>query len=146
MRFGIMEMQLDQLIPSDISAGDAINQILEFNRGRLIDSLAQQGFPLIELGGDLSLFFPGAYQTENIQRLLKLKHEQGISYTIHLPLWSVEPSTPSEPIRLGSVDAILEIIDAVAPLKPEVYVLHATGALAAEFYRMNLPEIAKTSR
>jgi hypothetical protein len=29
------------------------------------------------------------------------------------------------------------------PLNPEVYVFHATGALAAEFYRMRLPEIAK---
>jgi endonuclease IV len=28
-------------------------------------------------------------------------------------------------------------------LEPEVYVLHATGSLAAEFYRMKMPDLAK---
>jgi len=144
MRFGIMELQLDRLIPPNINAGDAIDHILNFDRGSLVSDLANQGFANIELGGDLGLFFPSAYDPKNIQRLLKIKQEFKLSYTIHLPLWSVEPSTPLEPVRLGSVDAILDIIDAVEPLDPEVYVLHATGALAAEFYRMQLPEIAKS--
>ncbi len=144
MQFGIMEMQMDRLIPSDISPGDAVDQILEFDRGQLIKGLAGQGFSLIELGGDLGLFFPSAYEPKNIQRLAQLKKELGLTYTLHLPLWSVEPSTPLEPVRLGSVDAILDVMDAVEPLDPEVYVLHATGALAAEFYRMNLPPIAKS--
>lgn len=144
MRFGLMEMQLERLVPSNIEAKDAVNRILNFDRGQLIKGLAQTGFSLIELGGDLNLFFPSAYQTSNIERLLKLKGELGLTYTIHLPLWSVEPSTPLEPVRMGSVDAIIEVIDAVEPLEPEVYVLHATGALAAEFYRMNLPKMAKS--
>ena len=65
--------------------------------------------------------------------------ETGIGYTVHLPLWSVEPSTPLEPVREGSVRALLAVLQATLPLEPEMYVLHATGALAAEFYRMDLP-------
>ena len=38
----------------------------------------------------------------------------------------------------------MDIIDAVEVLEPEVYVLHATGALAAEFYRMGIPDPAKS--
>lgn len=144
MRFGLMEMQLDRLVPSNIQGKDAIDTILNFDRGQLISGLAQAGFSLIELGGDLTLFFPSAYQPQNIERLQALKDELGLSYTVHLPLWSVEPSTPLESVRMGSVDAIIDVIDAVDPLEPEVYVLHATGALAAEFYRMQLPEMAKT--
>jgi sugar phosphate isomerase/epimerase len=144
MRFGIMEMQMDRLIPAEAGDGDAVDQILNFNRGSLVECLADNGFPLIELGGDLGLFFPTAYETKNIQRLLALKEERALAYTIHLPLWSVEPSTPLEPVRLGSVDAILDVIDAVEILQPEVYVLHATGSLAAEFYRMRLPQTAKS--
>jgi sugar phosphate isomerase/epimerase len=34
-------------------------------------------------------------------------------------------------------------VKATQPLDPEIYVIHATGALAAEFNRMNLPEVAK---
>lgn len=144
MRYGIMEMQLERLVPSNIDAKEAIDRILNFDRGQLVRGLALAGFSLIELGGDLTLFFPSAYQPENIDRLLALKEELNLSYTVHLPLWSVEPSTPLESVRMGSVDAIIDVIDAVEPLEPQVYVLHATGALAAEFYRMNLPEMAKS--
>lgn len=144
MRFGIMEMQLDHLVPSGINASDAVDQILNFDHGQLVNELAQQGFSIVELGGDLGLFFPSAYDPKNIQRLDKMKQDCGLSFTVHLPLWSVEPSTPLEHVRLGSVDAIMDVIDAVEPLNPEVYVLHATGALAAEFYRMDLPQIAKS--
>jgi hypothetical protein len=35
------------------------------------------------------------------------------------------------------------MIRATRSLAPECYVLHATGALAAEFYRMDLPDLAK---
>lgn len=144
MRFGLIEMQLSRLVPPKVDAKEAINRILNFDRGEHISGLVKEGFSLIELGGDLTLFFPSAYQEQNIGKLLRLKQDLDISYTIHLPLWSVEPSTPLEPVRMGSVDAIIDVIDAVEPLQPEVYVLHATGALAAEFYRMQLPDLAKS--
>jgi len=144
MRFGIMEMQLDRLIPSGDSSQNLVDTILNFDRGSLITHLASAGFKTIELGGDLSLFFPSSYQSANIQRLLKLKNDLSLSYSLHLPLWSVEPSTPLEPVRLGSVDALIEVMEAVEPLEPICYVLHATGALAAEFYRMALPPDVKS--
>ena len=144
MRFGIMEMQIADLVPAEVASKKAVDYILSFDRSQLITKLSNAGFELIELGGDLSLFYKNAYKESNIERLKKLKEDLGISYTIHLPLWSVEPSTPLEPVRYGSADAIMDIIDAVEILKPEVYVLHATGALAAEFYRMNIPKTAKS--
>ena len=89
------------------------------------------------------LFFPEAFSPATVERLAALKAEKGLAYTVHLPLWSVEPSTPLTPVREGSVRAVVETITATAPLDPEAYVLHATGALAAEFYRMDLPEQAR---
>jgi sugar phosphate isomerase/epimerase len=56
---------------------------------------------------------------------------------------SVEPSTPLEPVREGSVRAVVDLLGATLPLEPEIYVLHATGALAAEFYNMRISETAK---
>jgi len=144
MRFGIMEMQMSQLIPGDVNPKKAVDQILSFDRSQLVKNLAEAGFNLIELGGDLSLFFPHTFEEKSINRLNQLKEEMNLSFTVHLPLWSVEPSTPLEPVRYGSADAIMDIIDAVEILEPEVYVLHATGALAAEFYRMKIPETAKS--
>ncbi len=144
IRFGIMEMQLDRLLPKAMTPKDAAENMLQFDHGKLITGLVQEGFQLIELCGDLGLYFPNAYDSKSIQRLANLKREMGITYTVHLPLGSVEPSTPLESVRLGSVDAILDLIDALEPLNPEVYVLHGTGALAAEFYRKDLPKSAKS--
>ncbi|HEX7973973.1 MAG TPA: cobamide remodeling phosphodiesterase CbiR [Anaerolineales bacterium] len=143
MRFGIMAMQIDSLIPSGLPADQALASFAGFDHSRLVRSLARQGFRLIELGGDLALFLPHTYSPPAIQRLAELKIELGLSYTVHLPLWSVEPSTPLTPVRQGSVQALVDAVQATQPLEPESYVLHATGSLAAEFYRMRLPELAR---
>jgi sugar phosphate isomerase/epimerase len=110
----------------------------------LVRGLASKGFSLIELGGDLGMLLPQTFTPAAIERLAALKAELGLSYTVHLPLWSVEPSTMQTPVREGSVRAVSDCIRATQPLTPEVYVLHATGALAAEFYRMRIPELART--
>lgn len=143
MRFGIMAMQIEKLLPSGLSAEEAADHMGSFSHRSLVRSLVEVGFNTVELGGDLSLFLPQTYRPEAIAGLKEFKMERNLTYTLHLPLWSVEPSTPLEPVRRGSVQALAEIIHATQPLEPEVYVLHATGALAAEFYRMDLPELAK---
>ncbi len=142
MRFGIMTMQLDALVPSGAPAEQVMASIAGFDHAALAKSLFEQGFNPIELGGDLGMFLPHAYNEAAIERLKALKAE-GISYTVHLPLWSVEPSTPLTPVRRGSVEAVIQTVRATLPLEPEVYVLHATGALAAEFYNMKISEMAR---
>jgi sugar phosphate isomerase/epimerase len=142
MRFGIMSMQLDALVPAGVPAEQVMTNIMGFDHAALAKSLFDQGFNPIELGGDLGMFLPHAYSPEAIERLRALKAE-GLTYTLHLPLWSVEPSTPLTPVRRGSVEAVVQSIRAALPLDPEVYVLHATGALAAEFYNMKISEMAR---
>jgi sugar phosphate isomerase/epimerase len=144
MRFGIMAMQLGMLIPSDAEPAELMVHLAGFDNTRLVRGIAATGFRLIELGGDLGMFFPSVYAPDSIQRLAELKEELGLSFTVHLPLWSVEPSTPLTPVRQGSVRAVVDTIRAVETLQPESYVLHATGALAAEFYRMRIPEGVRT--
>jgi len=143
MRFGIMAMQIGALIPPAEALKDPMAFIMGFDHTGLIRQIHSQGFNLIELGGDLILFFPQSYTPAAIEKLAALKNELGISFTMHLPLWSVEPSTLLQPVRQGSVRALVEAVQATLPLEIEQYVLHATGALAAEFYQMRLPENGK---
>jgi len=143
MRFGIMAMQIGVLIPPGVPAEQIMANITTFDHAALARDLAGRGFNPIELGGDLSLFMPHTFNPESIEKLTALRAE-GISYTVHLPLWSVEPSTPLTPVRRGSVEAVIEILEATLQLEPEVYVLHATGALAAEFYNMKISELARS--
>jgi len=143
MRFGIMAMQIDALIPGGLGPEQVLAHITTFDQAALVRDLAAQGFQLIELGGDLGTLLPHTFHPETISRLAEVKAKRNLSYTVHLPLWSVEPSTLLAPVRAGSVQAVVDCIQATRPLEPEVYVLHATGALAAEFYRMQIPEMAR---
>ena len=143
MRFGIMAMQTGMLIPPPAALKDPMAFIMGFDHAGLVRQISSQGFNLIELGGDMVLFFPQAFSPANVQKLAELKKEQGLTYTMHLPLWSVEPSTLLQPVRLGSQRALVEAVQATQALGIEDYVLHATGALAAEFTQMRLPDAGK---
>ena len=143
MRFGIMTMQMNALIPPGIAPQGLMAHLAGFDHAALARSLVGAGFSVLELSGDLSLFFPDSFGPASVERLAALKAETGVGYTVHLPLWSVEPSTPLEPVRAGSVEAVAQVARAALPLEPEAYVLHATGSLAAEFYTMHLPDAAK---
>ena len=143
MRFGIMTLQKNALIPPGMSGKDIVKHIADFDHAAIARGLIENGFDPIELSGDMALFLPQSFAPPAIEKLLALKEETGVSYTVHLPLWSVEPSTPLQPVREGSVKAVIDNLRATLPLEPEVYVLHATGALAAEFYRIRLTDTAK---
>ncbi len=143
MRYGVMSTQMSLLVPPDLPPADLAGHLATFSHADLVRQIAATGFKLIELGGDLEMLLPQLYSPAAIPELAALKQELGLAYTVHLPLWSVEPSTPLTPVRAGSVTATIDHLNTVAPLEPEVYVFHATGALAAEFYRMKLPDLAK---
>jgi sugar phosphate isomerase/epimerase len=144
MHFGIMDMQLDLLVAAAVPVPGNQMSAAGFGHAVLVERLFDQGFDLIELGGDLSLFFPDSLSPQAIEQLAMFKEARGVSYTVHLPLWSVEPSTLLNEVREGSVAALVKTIKATLPLNPEMYVLHATGALAAEFYQMRIPDAAKS--
>ena len=144
MRFGIMTLQREELIPSGMSKDEAAATIARLDHAELARYLHGLGFDTLELSGDMSLFLPHSFAPPTIERLAELKAETGLAYTVHLPLWSVELSTPLKPVREGSVRALIDLVRATRPLAPECYVLHANGALASEFYGMNLPEPANS--
>jgi len=101
------------------------------------------GFKHVEITGDLPYVIPGILTPEKIKRLVEFKKKEGITFSIHLPLWGMEPAAFSEHIRDGSVATFVDCIELTKPLDPICWVLHPTGALTAEFLNMNLPDFAK---
>lgn len=140
LRFGIELMQPDLLMEQALGASEPASDVepagLSLDVASTVERVADMGFDLIELNPDLMIFFPRCLNLPSVNRLRMLKESRGLSYTLHLPLWSVEPSTPVQPVRRGSVEALVDGILRMASLEPEVYVLHATGALASEFSSM----------
>src|SRR5688572_30364936 len=144
-RYGIGVMQVGRMMERAGSPEALLELVLVFDHAAAVRDLAEHGFGLIELAGDLELFIPEAFAPAQVERLVALAAELGLGYTVHLPLWSVELASPQEPVRRGSVQAVIRTIEQTRPLDPAVYVVHATGALAAEFGRWTLPPIAKSA-
>ncbi len=68
MRFGIMAMQMNALVPTGKSLQDAAAQVAGFDHATLVQGLFSHGFNPIELGGDLTLFFPQSYAPATIEK------------------------------------------------------------------------------
>ncbi|NHJ49325.1 MAG: sugar phosphate isomerase/epimerase [Asgard group archaeon] len=101
------------------------------------------GFKHIEITGDLPYVLPGILSPDEIDQLVEIKKKENVSFSVHLPLWGIEPAAFSEHIRDGSVNTLVECIELTKPLEPICWVLHPTGALTVEFMTMNLPDFAK---
>ncbi|MGC8911179.1 MAG: cobamide remodeling phosphodiesterase CbiR [Nitrososphaeria archaeon] len=107
-----------------------------------VSKAAEQGFQHIELVLNTHYFFPNPKQLfskECISALLELKDQFKLTYSVHLPFWSVDPSSHIDEIRNATVETMTGLIENVIELDPIAYVLHATGEFAAEANKMKFP-------
>ena len=131
MRFGITALDWSTVMSQLFSKGSL--DFSQFDFAEIMRITHNQGFSLMELTLDIGYVLPGALSENQIARLLAVKEELDLTYTAHLPLWSIEPSSPNEFIREASVDCLVDAIKIVRSLDPEVYVMHNAGWLGAEF-------------
>jgi len=138
MKFGILTLQKD-------GAGQSFTNINLLNPASIIDPVKyvkhalKSGFKNFEITYDINTMVPGIFDEIKMRELKELKDKHNLSYSVHLPLWSVELACPHPYIRNAGVNLTIDAINTMEALEPEVYVLHATGALVAEFLRMELP-------
>ncbi|MFW9943855.1 MAG: cobamide remodeling phosphodiesterase CbiR [Candidatus Sifarchaeia archaeon] len=139
MRFGIVAIEFIPALKRVI-AGDAPN----FSRINMVEivreAAAIEHIQAIEIPMEIEHMVPGSLTPDVISELGELKDELGLSYTAHLPFWAVELTSFNDYIRSGSVDSNAHSIRLVESLEPEAYVLHSTGALAAEYSRQGFSE------
>jgi sugar phosphate isomerase/epimerase len=139
LRFGILPLEFKPA--ADLIVGeDGIPDFTRFNIVNLTREAVEDGYEVIEIQMQIADMLPGALTPESIQKLVDLKDALGHAYTVHLPLWSIEPASFTEHIRKASVASIVDGIKLAEPLEPEAYVLHSTGPLAAEFSRLGYSE------
>ncbi|MBS3793698.1 MAG: sugar phosphate isomerase/epimerase [Candidatus Thorarchaeota archaeon] len=139
MRFGIVPLEFEPA--AELIIGNGTPDFSRFDVVELIHSaLHIKHIEVIELTLDVPHLIPGSLPPETVTQLINLREETGCTYTAHLPLWSVELASPNEYIRKGSVESTVAAVELAEPLEPEYYVLHSTGALAAEFSRLGFPQ------
>ncbi|MBN2229723.1 MAG: sugar phosphate isomerase/epimerase [Candidatus Thorarchaeota archaeon] len=130
-RFGLTALDFQSTAQQVIV--DGIPDFSLVNVVNPVRDTATSGFSVAEISMDAQYILDSIFTPKAIDQLVDLKDELGLAYTIHLPFWSIELATFNEPVRQGSVKSQVECIRLAERLEPEAYVLHATGALAAEF-------------
>lgn len=139
MRFGIVPLEFEPA--AELIIGDGIPDFSRFDVVTLVRAALEiEHIEVIELTLDVPHLIPGSITSKTIDQLLELRDETGCMYTAHLPLWSLELASPNEYVRKGSVESTVTAVKLVEPLEPEYYVLHSTGALAAEFSRLGFSQ------
>jgi sugar phosphate isomerase/epimerase len=146
LRFGITALEF-----MDVAGRVVLDGVPDFSRLDVVEivrEVVSDDLTIIELTMDVQHIVPGSLTPETIKRLLKLQEETNLSYTVHLPLWSIELATFNEHVRMGGVNSTIEAIELTKPLNPEAYVLHMTGELAGEIskpeYGSNLIRLIST--
>lgn len=139
MRFGIVPLEFEPA--AELIIGNGTPDFSRFDVVELVRSALQiDHIEVIELTLDVPHLIPGSLTPDTIHQLMELRDKTGCTYTAHLPLWSLELASPNEYVRKGSVESAVAAVELVEPLEPEYYVLHSTGALAAEFSRLNFSD------
>jgi sugar phosphate isomerase/epimerase len=131
MRFGITALDWPTVL-GQLSSGGLFD-LSKFDFAEIVRMNHEHGFSLLELTFDIGYVIPGALSEQQVSKLLALKEELNLAYTVHLPLWSIEPSSPNPFIRDASVACHIDAVRRAEPLDPEVYVVHNAGWIGAEF-------------
>lgn len=133
LRFGLTSLHLQSIVNRIVV--DGVPDFSRFDIVEMVREGVEAGFGIAELTTDVRFMVPGSLDEKTVDRLVSLKEELGHSYTVHLPLWSMELASFDENVRRACVKSNIEAIELTAPLAPEFYVLHATGDMAAGFSR-----------
>lgn len=112
---------------------------ISFDYMSLVKRIVENGFKHVELTLDIYYMFPSSFSKENVEGWKSMK-EEGITFSAHLPLLSLELDSPIEDIRKASVNSVVKPVEILEDLKPLIYVLHVAGPLAAEVNRMGIGE------
>ncbi|MHA1952858.1 MAG: cobamide remodeling phosphodiesterase CbiR [Candidatus Heimdallarchaeaceae archaeon] len=119
---------------------------LDFAKLNYIDIVKKHmnaGFKHFEINGDLIHVLPGIITPDVIKALAEIKNQNNVSFSVHLPLWAIEPAAFASQIRNASADIFIDCINLTKPLDPICWVIHPTGALTVEFINLKLPEFAR---
>ena len=113
--FGVLDERDDILTP------DALLQ--------QVGALVAGGFEHVELPGDFMSYDPEIYSASTVESLNQMRSEHGVTFSIHAQnSLCVAIDSLEERVRQASVEAVLTLYEALAPLGIQCVVFHSMWA------------------
>ena len=104
------------------------------------------GLQAVELNGDFTTLFPGAFGEEYYRGIAELQQELGFACTVHLPFLWLDGLSLAEPIRRATVECVATVVELAQPLSIESYVLHLWGMWSSLLAAIQaMPDVEKRS-
>lgn len=122
---------------SDIKK-EGLSDFLRFSLAEQVKYAIDVGFRHFEITSDIFQLMPFKIKESEQNKLISFKEEYNISYSIHLPIWGVDLSSPNRFVREASVQSIIDTYQTFDFLEGsiEVFVLHPTGSFAYDTINM----------
>ncbi|MBO3842468.1 MAG: sugar phosphate isomerase/epimerase [Candidatus Brockarchaeota archaeon] len=135
LRLGATALSLDEVL----EALQLENSAIFLDYPKLVRKIVEIGFNHVELNTDLYYILPASFSRKNLEEWMLMRNK-GVTFSVHLPIWSIELDSPVEDIRVASVNAVVKPVEILEDLKPLAYVLHVAGPLASEVNRMKVKQ------
>ncbi len=141
MRFGITPINIDN-ITSMFDKDKGLSSFLNFRYSDVVLDAVEMGYQHCEMTLDLFQILQISISDKEIQKLKNIKKTHDITYSAHLPIWSIELASPNRFIREASVESLIDSYKKLKSLEPEidVFVLHPSGAFVAEIMKADIEE------
>ena len=141
MKLGITPLRVEKII-SIANEGKGLEGFSNFKFSDLVEEAAQIGFKHLEITSDLFQALPISVNEGELSRLKKIKNRYNITYSMHLPIMSIELASPNNFIREGSINSLIYAFNSFKPIEKDIdiFVIHPTGAFTSEIMDMEVEQ------
>lgn len=133
MKLGINTCSIERLMKKEMNAGNVESMIDPISH---IEHSLKLGFRHFEITCDINFLFSDELNAHFINRLIALKKEHTLTYSVHLPFRGMELSYPCKEMSDAYAKLMVKVIKALELIQPEAYVIHAFGDLGKKFGKL----------
>lgn len=147
MRLGIAPLSVNNIL-NQVIRQRGVEGLLTFCFSDVIERVAKAGYDHCEITMDAFQLLPIQISKDDIEKLLQIKEDFGITYSAHMPLLSIELAGPNKFIRDGSVNALIDAYNSVIDLEKEIetFILHLSGDTVTDILKfIQDPELRNTA-
>ena len=135
MKFGPSPLSYDLVMELLYKSG--LESLATFSIADQVELSSDLGFSHFEIALDIFQTFPIPITQDELTKLKTLKHQKSLSFSCHLPFFSLDLAVSNQYIREGTQNAFINAYKSLRDLEKDIdcYVIHPIGENTTEMLR-----------